>query len=177
MSNGNGNYSEHIRIGFSDPSPYPKVKVMGKNKFYAALLQDNYSGVISEFTAINQYQYHYFVSQENEEAAKMLENISIVEMLHMEILAELIVLLGGKPEFRGTYSTRNSFWNGRLVYYGINLCDRLKADLQAELAAIRNYEENLRRIEDPYIQEVLKRIILDEKVHAELFNKAISKYC
>ena len=52
-------YERHKREKYSDPSPYPKVKVERQNMFYAELLMDDYAGVISEFTAISQYLYHY----------------------------------------------------------------------------------------------------------------------
>lgn len=53
-------YEMHKRAGYADPSPYPEIKVLKPNLYYANLLIDDYAGVISEFTAISQYLYHYF---------------------------------------------------------------------------------------------------------------------
>lgn len=34
------NYGMHKRVGYSDPSPYPEIKVQGPNINYAELLMD-----------------------------------------------------------------------------------------------------------------------------------------
>jgi len=172
------NYSKHKREKYSHPSPYPEVKVLAPNSYYAEILMDDYAGLVSEFTAINQYLYHYFLAEDlHEETSKLLENVAITEMLHMEILAEIIKLLGGNPVFRGSFSTQGRFWNGCFVYYGQSICDQLKADLDAEYKAIRNYQMHINLITDPYVQAILKRIILDEQVHVSLFIDAIRKHC
>ena len=171
-------YEMHKRDKYADPSPYPEVKVAAPNLYYADLLIDDYAGMVSEFTAINQYLYHYFYFKDiDKELGEMLENISITEMLHMEILAETIKKLGGTPLMRGSYSTKGNFWNGSFIYYGTHLCERLKADIDAEYKAIDEYQKHICLIDDPHVQAILKRIILDEKVHIKLFNEALLKFC
>ena len=167
--------NEHMRPGYSDPSSYPEIKVSGPNKYYAKLLFDDYAGVVSEFSAINQYLYHHFdIDPKYQDVRTALENIAIVEMYHREILAKIIKMLGLAPVY---VSTLNKFWNAKYVYYGKNLCDQLIADRQSEIDAIKNYEKKILMIKDPYIQNIIKRIILDEKFHLEIFNKYIKKYC
>lgn len=168
----------HIRGKYTDPSPYPEVKVISPNSNYAALLMDDYAGVISEFTAISQYLYHHFLFKKiDNELGELLENVSITEMLHMEILADTIIKLGGNPIIRGSNSTNGGFWSGKLVRYGTNLCDQLKEDIDAEYKAIEEYQKHIYYIRDPNVQAILQRIILDEKVHIRLFNQALCKYC
>lgn len=168
----------HKKSKYADPSPYPAIRVQAPNLYYAELLMDDYAGLVSELTAINQYFYHYAVTEAvNKKVAELLEHISITEMKHLEMLAKTIILLGGNPVYRGSYSTRNNFWNGSFVYYGCNLCDRLRADLDSEYKAVENYQENILVIKDPYVQAILQRIILDECVHIKLFKEAIEKYC
>lgn len=172
------NHGMHMREGFADPSPYPEIKVQGPNIHYAELLMDDYAGVVSEFTAISQYLYHHFFFKDiNEELGELLENVSITEMLHMEILANLIIKLGGNPVIRGSYSTAGKFWTGNYIYYGTNLCEQLTADINAEYKAIEEYQKHSSAIADPYIKAILHRIILDEKVHIRLFNQALAKFC
>lgn len=175
---GSNDYNMHKRPGYADPSPYPEVNVAVPNPYYLQLIMDDYAGAVSEFTAISQYLYHYFVTKgEEKELAELFENISITEMLHMEILSQVILQLGGQPVYMGGPSIMGNWWSGNLVYYGCSLCDRLHADLQSEYEAIETYEENIRVIEDKNIQDILARIILDEKVHVKLFKEAIAKYC
>lgn len=171
-------YAMHKREGFADPSPYPEIKIEYPNIYYAELIIDDYAGVVSEFTAINQYLYHYFFFKEIDQwLGELLENISVTEMLHMEILADLIKKLGGNPVIRGSHSTNGKLWSSDFIYYGINLCERLQADLESEYRAIENYQKHINYIADPYIKTILHRIILDEQVHIHLFKKALKKFC
>lgn len=175
---GDINYGSHRRENYADPSPYPEVKVVGLNSYYASILMDDYAGVVSEFTAISQYLYHYFFFKDIDKGlGSLLENVSINEMLHMEILAEIIKKLGGDPQIRGSYSTCNNYWDGSFIYYGDELCNQLQADIDAEYKAISAYRRHIQLINDPYIQANLQRIILDEKVHIRLFNEALYKFC
>jgi len=174
----NPNHDLHQRAGYADPSPYPEIKVQGANLHYAELLMDDYAGAVSEFTAISQYLYHHVYFKDiDQKLGDLLENISITEMRHMEVLADLIKKLGGSPVIRGSFSTAGQFWTGNYVYYGTNLCEQLQADIDAEHKAIREYQKHIHLINDPYIQNILHRIILDEKVHIRLFNQALAKYC
>lgn len=171
-------HGEHKREKYADPSPYPEVKVLRPNLSYANLLMDDYAGLVSELTAINQYLYHHFFFKDiDKELGELLENTAITEMLHMEILADVIKKLGGNPIMRGAYSTCGDFWNGSFVYYGTNVCEQLKADIDSEYKAIEMYDRHTCMISDPFIQAILQRIILDEKVHIHLFNEAHVKFC
>jgi bacterioferritin len=170
------NNDNHTKPGYSYPAPYSEIKVLEKNNYYAEILMDDYSGIVSEMTAINQYLYHHFViSKEYEEIKMMVENISIIEMKHLEMLAETIIALGGNPIYRGSSSTEYKYWNGSFIEYGNNILEQLQSDLQSEYKAINNYRKDLNIINDPYIQMIINRIILDEEVHAKLFTEAINK--
>lgn len=137
-------YEMHKRENYADPSPYPEVKVLNPNMYFAEILVDDYAGVVSEFTAISQYLYHYFFFKEIDYGlGELLENISITEMLHMEILADTIKKLGGNPIIRGAYSTYGNYWNGSFIYYGTQLCEQLKADIDAEYKAIEEYRKHI----------------------------------
>lgn len=114
-------------------------------------------------TAINQYIYHHFVIN-NKEISEMLEKVAIVEMHHLEMLAELIIKLGDNP----IYYSQNNYWDGYYVNYGYNIFDQLNSDLDSELKAIQIYQRQIEIIKDPYIQEILQRIVLDEQVHVVL---------
>lgn len=152
--------------------PYPKIQVLGPNQYYANILKEDYVGMVSEMTAINQYLYHYFdIKSYDKDVAEAIEKISIVEMRHLEILAQLITLLGDKP----IYYTQNCFWQASYVYYGNNWYDQLQNDLKSEYDAIQNYQYHICLIDDPYIKEILQRIIADEEVHIKIFKELINK--
>jgi bacterioferritin len=175
MDNEKSKTAMHMIPGYSDPSPYPEIKVTAPNKYYAKILMDDYAGKLSELTAVNQYMYHKFsMMTEHKELSEILGKISIVEMHHLEMFAKMIKLLGYDPLF---YNSANIPWNAKYVYYGKDICDQLKQDLKDELNTIIVYEQNIKIIKDPYIQDVLRRIILDEKVHVKIFEDQIKKYC
>jgi bacterioferritin len=161
------------------PAPYPKIRVTRPNFQYAQLLLEDYAGKAGEFTATAQYIYHHFVLENiNEEVAELLKCVAIVEMHHMEILAETIQLLGVDPKFRIIERNQTEkYWDASYVFYGTALCDRLMANISGEWAAIANYRKHQSMIDDIYVKQILERIIMDEKYHIDLFNRAAKKYC
>ncbi len=161
------------------PAPYPEIRVVKPNPSYARLLLEDYAGAVSETSAIMQYNYHHFVlKNQYKDAADLLMCISLVEMHHQEMLASAIIMLGADPRYRVfTVTNEENFWDASYVFYGIDLCDRISADIAGEWAAIAKYREHQRIINDPYIKELLERIILDELHHITLFNQLMQRYC
>lgn len=164
----------HFRQGFADPSPYPPIQVQGKNPYYARLLMEDYAGPVSEMTAANQYIYHHTMTDGASAAAEALEKISIIEMMHMEKLAKTIRLLRANPYLKGGPEAAD--WTSASVEYGGSLPERLHLDLASEYAAIQNYEKHIEMIDDPFIKALLRRIVLDEKLHVRLFRQLIRQY-
>ncbi len=158
------------------PDPYPAVQVEGPNPEYARLLLDDYAGIVSEMTAITQYLFHHFdMPEELADVAQMLEDVAIVEMHHMEILAELIKLLGQPPMYM---DGQGLFWNATYVPYLSGCpCEQLRSDIHAEQTAIETYRRHIELIDDRYIKEILARIVMDEELHLQLFSEAYEKYC
>ena len=167
----------HLQQWCALPDPYPEPRVKGRNRYYASLLLEDYAGLVSETTAINQYFYHYLTFYQYPDLAELEECVAIIEMYHMELLGKTIRLLGVAPRLRTLTQKRPVYWDGSYVYYGRGICDRLAADIRAELGAIRQYKKHYQLIDDPYIRELLERIILDEQHHLKLFREAAAKYC
>ena len=89
--------------------PYPPIVVAKPNKHYAEIIQVNFAGAVSEFSAISQYINHHFRTENQyPEISKTLEHIAIVEMYHLEILGKLIIKLGGNP---GYWINKKDKWN------------------------------------------------------------------
>ncbi len=168
---------EHVDRFCALSEPYPEVRVEGPNPFYARLLLEDFAGVVSENTAINQYLYHHLTLKDYPDVAELEECIAIVEMHHYEILGELILLLGEEPRIGVLEDSTFRYWSGSYVYYGKGICDRLAADIAAEMAAIRNYTLHREMIHDRYVSEILTRIIQDEEYHLKLFREKLVKYC
>ncbi|MEW6662114.1 MAG: SafA/ExsA family spore coat assembly protein [Bacillota bacterium] len=177
--NKKGGYQPHGPTKLPEvDEPYPEIRVEKPNPYYAQLLMEDYAGSVSEFTAINQYLYHYFdmnTRPQWHEVAELEEAISIVEMRHMEILAKLIFLLGGHPVYHDSHGV---YWCGYYVaYLTSDPCAQLRADIQAEYKAIAQYQKRIYEINDCFVQANLARIIKDEELHARLFTEAHAKHC
>ncbi|SFQ94713.1 ferritin-like domain-containing protein [Desulfoscipio geothermicus] len=169
---------DHLNRWCALPTLYPEIRVQRPNRYYAELLLEDYAGQVSEMTAINQYFYHHVVFKEKyADLAALEECISIIEMWHLEMLAETILLLGVDPRIRTLTGNQTVYWNANYVYYGNSVCDRLAADIAAEKSAIVQYRKHRDLINDPYIDAILERIIMDEQHHLRLFTEAMDKYC
>ena len=146
--------------------PYPQLKVEKENKKYAAYLLEDYAGLASELTSITQYSFQNFVKFKTlPNLSKTLENIAKVEMRHLEILGKLIFLLGETPK----YAYDSKVWTGEAVDYNLDIKKMLESDITLEKKAIASYQKHITLINDKYIKDILKRIILDEEKHLECF--------
>ena len=154
------------------PEPYPPMEVAERNLTYAKILARDYAGTVSEMTAITQYVYHN-LDIGNKEVSDLMMCIARVEMHHLHMLGTLIKKLGGDPR----YEVESNYWNAGFVKYGRNMCQQITLDIDAEYAAIRQYKLHLTYIDDPFVKEVIKRIIMDEEYHIKLFTGVYEKYC
>lgn len=155
---------------YQDQTPYPEPQVTKKNRKYAELLLEDYAGKVSEDTAIHLYLYqHLILKQTHPHISKILEGIAETEMRHLELLGETITLLGVKPIFGTITNNVINYFDAEYVNYNINLYDILQININSEEEAIRNYQRNIEEIKDPYIQELLRRIIKDEELHIKIF--------
>lgn len=152
--------------------PYPEIRVEKENCYYADLLSQDYAGSKGEITAVMLYSFQHFDKfKTNPEISKILEEIAVVEMYHMELLAKTIKLLGKNP----TYTTCDSLnyncinWSADNVDYNTDLKSILKGNIEKEKNAIRNYKCHRALIKDRYIKKLIDRIIIDEQKHIEVF--------
>lgn len=160
--------------------PYPEIRVEEKNAYYADLLSQDYAGEVSETTASLLYSYQHFdMFKDNKNFSDIVEEISIVEMKHLEMLGKTIKLLGKSPVYKTCESSRGDcvMWSSSNVDYDSNLKDMLKTDVKSEKMAIKIYEHHKELIDDKYIKEMLARIILDEKRHLEIFETLLEELC
>lgn len=161
---------------FRAPGPYPEICVAGRNPFYARILLDDFAGPASELTAITQYLYHHWWAEMegDEELAEILEGFALVEMDHFDMLARVILLLGGDPRL---VSGDGVPWCSTNTYYGEGVCDRLAANLAGERGAYETYLRHAEMIEDPFVSALLRRFAVDEQFHARLTTSVLQRRC
>lgn len=158
---------------YCSDNPYPKIQVEKPNLEYAKALLFVYAGNTSEETAVHQYLYQHFILEG--EISTILKQISIVEMHHLEILAELINQLGIEPQFRVYSLNQEIAWQANYVPYPKTIEDMLNKNIQSETEAIQNYEKLLQIIHDDNVQKNIQRIIEDEQIHLMIFQNLLQK--
>lgn len=140
-----------------------------QNQRYAELLYNSFAGEGGELTAVMQYIYEHIELKRFENFSKIMLNIAIEEMHHLDLIGDLIKRLGQKPYFID--SKKNNWGSENLKYHFNNVYDMLMFNIKSEKEAIRKYEEAIKCTQNKSIKELLKRIILDEKTHLEIFNR------
>jgi bacterioferritin len=152
--------------------PYPPLQVKEKNQGYAALLSVDYCGCVSEMSAIAQY-----INNENRlsctkcSIARTILGIAMAEMMHLQKLGEMIYLLGGVVDFAARQrSGKKQLWTPAYLTIPESPRDMLVADIEAEKAAIAQYQMHMRMMDDDCVNTVLSRIIQDEEYHIMLLH-------
>lgn len=155
---------------------YPEVTACCPNPRDVALLRPLYAGACGELTAILQYSYQHVVLEKcNDDISEILMQIAIVEMHHLELLAEAICALGGDPKYYNPES--NNWWNAGAVNYEQCLCKALLCNLKGETDTHRAYMETACKVKTPCLAALLRRIAADEKCHMEIFTHLINCHC
>ena len=159
---------------FADAAPDPPVKVCGPNAGYAEQMLSNIRACNSEMSAVSLYFYNSVILKPYErEIAQVFHRISLVEMHHLDIFATLAHQLGANPRL-WSYQGRNlSYWTPGCNQYPRQLLPLLQNALHGEEQAIAKYREQAEQIGDPYVVALLRRILLDEQHHVEIFRELL----
>ncbi|MGL5151035.1 MAG: ferritin-like domain-containing protein [Clostridium sp.] len=175
-SSSNDDIKEEKNNQWALNKPYPEVMVSEKNKHYADILSNDFAGACSEMTAVTQYLNHNIrLGIINREVSAALLEISKVEMKHLDIIGELIVLLGGDLYYGRSKKDKFQCWSPKFINYGKDLRGMLKFDIQSEVDAIVQYKKHIEEIEDKHIKKILYRIIEDEEFHIEILDGLLKK--
>ena len=148
---------------------YPSLEGVYGNEKDLALLKKAFSSCSSETTAVLQYIFQSYVCKDVE-VCKILRKIAITEMHHHETFGEIITKLGGIPYYTnghgGNYTTQ-------CVYEGKNVLEMLNQNIKDEQGAVDYYEGIKKLLSNQKLVDIVDRIILDELVHIDAFNKLI----
>ncbi|MBE5961902.1 MAG: hypothetical protein E7256_11090 [Lachnospiraceae bacterium] len=157
--------------------PYPPTKVCKKNKYYADLLSVDYCGMVSELSAITLYvDNEITLSGEHCKVAQTILSVAMAEMTHLQILGELIVLLGGELSYSANYNCDKVMWTPEYLDTKKDAREILLEAIHGEKAGIHQYQKHIKEIKDPYIKAVLARIIKDEEYHIFLFKTLLEEF-
>lgn len=159
---------------YSVDEPYPEVHIVKPNRRHATIISGGYAGRGSETTAIAQYSVHRHYLRGYPELFNAYKYIAFVEMNHWTLLGTLVKDLGLAPKLI-SYET-NAYWNGSFPANQTVLGKIIQADIAGEQDAIRHYKRMIHAIDNPEIQALFRRIILDEEKHIEILHELYSHY-
>jgi bacterioferritin len=164
---------------FNADYPYPDVKPEAKNAAYAREMLANCSDSTSEMTSYALYMYDWIITQENGTLSQAFGQVKDVERKHLEIFGNLAFQLGADPRLWAAVATpqtrRMCYWNPARINYAYNQKILLQNALALERATVTKYERQTREIRDDAILLVLRRILLDEQLHVELFRSLLAE--
>lgn len=156
--------------------PYPVVSGLKPDKKQARILMEGYCGSKSELTTVTQYAYHHLNCLGNEEIAKTIHGIFLVETHHLELLGKCLIQLGEDPKYFVTSGGRQSFWQAGLVDYKKTMKEILLADIEGEKGAFDYYLKTAQIINNDKISPLLLRLAEDERLHYRMFVELNQKY-
>ena len=154
------------------PLPYPPIRVREENQFYANLLTLDYCGSVSELTAALQYIHgENCLCCRKCVTAKTITGMAVAEMIHLQMLGEMILLLGGTIDFSIKTRTGRQMWTPEYTNLANQEEQIIAVNLEAEHAAIDQYQQHMSMIEDDYVNALLARIVQDEEYHIMLLER------
>ena len=164
-------------MGIQAAGPYPPLRVQGQNPVYAEMMLSNMGAPNSETSAVAFYRYARLMSmREDGETSILFHKVSVVEMHHLDLFAQLALELGGEPRLWHCRNNRREYWSPRCVNYAhCSVKDLVKNALEDERAAIRKYERQLACIADPGLAALLERVLEDEREHVKLWEEVLEK--
>lgn len=148
---------------------YPKIPNLYPNTRYARMLYNDFAGSKGELTAVTQYIYEHINYNYNPELSKILLQIAIEEMRHIDILGEIIKKLGENPIY--VNSEKKPWTSENVTYHFHSIDEMLEYNVMAEDAAIIGYKNAIKYTKNIYLKNIFERIILDEEKHKEIFTK------
>lgn len=155
--------------------PYPKVSCNQPDDHFGKMVYNAYAGSKSELTTILSYVFEYLTNEEYEEVVNFLKMISKQEMKHLELLGEILVSLGLEPYYMNTYGNK---WCSDNVKPKCSCLEEMLAfNIEMEKEAIEGYEHLVKVCADENIKAVIKRIIMDEESHVQIFEYLRKKHC
>ena len=156
--------------------PYPEVRVEAKNPSYARIMLGNIGDQNSETTSFALYLYNQTITSDTS-IADAFRAAADTERKHLELISLAAFQLGADPRMwavSGNASQPMRYWSPGLLSYTANTRVMLQNALALERAAIAKYERQIQEINDEGVRLLLRRILLDEAMHAEVFRSLLA---
>lgn len=146
--------------------PYPEIVEACDDAMTVSILKNLISRP-GELGAILQYIYQSVVADKTmEEIGGIIEEIGIVEMIHLDLLMHAVTDFGGVPKYE---DSQGNYFNTNCINYTTKLKEMLDNNIRAENMAINSYREAIKRVKNESLKNLFSRIIEDEEQHIKVF--------
>ena len=158
---------------------YPEISVTNLPFEVIAKIKRAYADRRSEMTSVMQYMYQHFVLGSAEMLGNIshaMEEISVAEMEHYELLAKILVKCGVDPR-NCVYIDNNidicDYWKASFVNYTRDFINIFEENIKLEQAGINSYLELIQMTDNENLKEIVERIIEDERSHIAYFKSVL----
>lgn len=151
--------------------PYPEININFKDKQLAINLLNVY---IDEINEILQYKYEFIITN-----IKEIKDILLIiyqsELIHFDIIGNLVFKLGLKPTYTYFNKVNNqNYYNTSNVLYTTDINKFIKNNIKKEKLHLENYKYILSLNNDINFNAIISRIIEDEINHIKLFESILN---
>ena len=155
--------------GLSADAPYPGTEGITQDRESVRIISPAYADRGSELTAILQYVFHatVFSGLQMKQYARLLTEIAVSEMHHLDILGGMLYQMGALPVFTSCPPRLFDFYSTAAVCYSCEPEKMIRDDIRGEQEAIRQYQSMLRRLCNEQVSVIISRIIRDEELHLQ----------
>jgi len=158
--------------------PYPAVRVEAKNPVYARMMLGNIGDQSSEMSSYALYLYDQTITAAEPELSNAFRAVADVERRHLELMCSAAFQLGADPRLwavTGNAAQPMRYWSPGMLSYTSNTRAMLQNALALERATIAKYERQTQEIRDDGLLLLLRRLLLDESMHVEIFRTLLAE--
>lgn len=147
---------------------YPEIVGAKNDPNTVAILKNLASSAnASELLGILTYVFQSVEADKSaEDIAKVLEEIAVVEMTHLDMLMHAITEFGGVAKYEDSMGRA---FHTNYINYNLRLKDMLEQNIMAETRAIENYNNAIKKVSNDSLKALFARIIEDEECHIKIF--------
>ena len=131
---------------------------MKENSYFLSHLFGSKESILTSFL---QFQYQLFFIKDNFWYQK-LKKFKQKDEEHLNWLAKFLIQEGEMPIYADRLYGSVLYWNGYDVYYDTDLKTMIEVDITLKKKMIQNTEMVIYVTEDEKIEELLKKILIDE---------------
>ncbi len=158
-------------------TPYPSINELDVNVTYGQIILSNLGGLHSEMNAASLYFYNHIILEDFwPQLAEAMYQICKVEIQHLHIFAKMCFRLGVDPRLWDCQNDFLEYWSPGYNVYPRQIHTLLENAIIQEQNTITTYYYQIEFIDEPIIQNMLKRIIEDEQYHVEIFQNFLKEY-